>query len=49
MLQVKYLPVFEKDQILKLEMFDYDAINIKENIMNLKDTIGLKVCYVTML
>jgi hypothetical protein len=33
--QVKYLPVFEKDQVLKLEMFDQDFMP------NLKD--GLKV------
>jgi len=30
--EVKYLPVLEKDQSLRLEMFDYDAINVAEGL-----------------
>eukprot|EP00879_Flechtneria_rotunda_P017918 GHRR01018780.1.p1 GENE.GHRR01018780.1~~GHRR01018780.1.p1 ORF type:complete len:574 (+),score=155.68 GHRR01018780.1:228-1949(+) len=30
--ETKYLPVIEKDQVLRLEVFDHDTINIKESL-----------------
>jgi hypothetical protein len=30
--EVKYLPVLEKEQSLRLEMFDYDAVNLAEGL-----------------
>jgi hypothetical protein len=39
LLQMLYLPVLEKDTILRLEMFDHDAVNIT----SLKEMTALQV------
>lgn len=41
-LQVKYLPVLEKDTVLRLEMFDYDAVNVT-SFAGLKNMASLEV------
>jgi hypothetical protein len=41
-LQVKYLPVLEKDTVLRLEMFDYDAVNVT-SFAGLKNAASLEV------
>ncbi|KAF8057744.1 SYT2 [Scenedesmus sp. PABB004] len=39
--EVKYLPVLEKDTVLRLECFDYDPVNVT-SLAGLKDVASLK-------
>lgn len=41
--QTKYLPVLEKDTVLRVEVFDYDAVNVT-SFAGLRDSAMLKVC-----
>lgn len=46
-LQVKYLPVFEADSVLRVEMFDYDAVNVT-TFASLKESATMKVSSVVV-
>lgn len=41
-LQMKYLPVVEKDTVLRVEVFDHDAVNVS-SLASLRDTAMMKV------
>jgi hypothetical protein len=41
-MQLKYLPVLEKDTVLRLEMFDYDAVNVT-SFAGLKSAASMEV------